>query len=158
MAKGTRQSKKGPKSSAWITRPRRYACYMRDGFTCMFCGADLSTCDSEMRTLDHLVSVAVYNAMDDQTKVWFGSVHKSSNLATCCKPCNSSRQDRISWQEFAAKFGVEVINNIYAIVDGNFVLDIEGAKWILQETRKNYANCWKPVNGLRLSQGVGSKA
>lgn len=156
MAKGTRGGQHQPPSSAWITRERRIAIYMRDNFSCVYCNADLSQVEASERTLDHLISLAVYNEMDNETKTWFGSAHKTSNVATCCKTCNSTRQDRESWQAFAAKFGVDALSRIYAIVKDNNRLDIDGAKWLVGNNRKNYANCWKPVNHTRLSQGIGT--
>lgn len=65
------------RSSKWIRRSTRLAIYLRDNYTCMRCGAfELEP------TLDHIVP---------RSK---GGSHKHTNLITCCRVCNSTRQDR----------------------------------------------------------------
>ena len=42
------------RSSSWITKVRRLAIYLRDGFRCAYCGADLSQVAPRGLGLDHL--------------------------------------------------------------------------------------------------------
>jgi 5-methylcytosine-specific restriction endonuclease McrA len=61
--------------SKWIRPEKRLAIYSRDGFACVYCGAD------EKLTLDHLQPREL------------GGTHGHENLVSCCLSCNSSRQD-----------------------------------------------------------------
>lgn len=59
----------------------------------MYCGTDLKNSTPDNVTLDHLVP--------RNKKVAHGSGgNEATNLITCCKRCNSSRQDR-PYTEFA---------------------------------------------------------
>ena len=72
------------KGSGWITRKRRLAIYLRDGFKCVYCTADLTQANPREVTLDHI---------KPRCK---GGSHKAKNLITACITCNSQRQhDRI---------------------------------------------------------------
>lgn len=70
---------KKQKSGAWITKQRRLAIYLRDGFACAYCGCDLKNARPMDINLDHL------------TPRYDGGGNESSNLITACKSCNSSR-------------------------------------------------------------------
>jgi 5-methylcytosine-specific restriction endonuclease McrA len=74
---------------AWIGRARRLAIYMRDNFTCMYCGLNLLHSNNPHDvTLDHLVPRSR------------GGNNRTTNLITACRSCNSSRQ-AMSWRKFA---------------------------------------------------------
>lgn len=64
----------------WIRQEKRLAIYLRDGLSCVYCGASVET--GAQLTLDHL-----------RPHSKLGSNHES-NLVTCCKRCNSSRGNR----------------------------------------------------------------
>lgn len=64
----------------WIRVEKRLALYLRDNFTCQICKRDLHSADPFAITLDHYTP-----------KAHGGSNHES-NLFTCCRSCNSSRQ------------------------------------------------------------------
>lgn len=83
-------------SSSWITKSRRLAIYIRDGFCCQYCGADLRSCQPREMGLDHLEDLVDGGGHT-------GANHKSTNLVTVCRSCNSSRQDT-PYTVFAAKF------------------------------------------------------
>jgi 5-methylcytosine-specific restriction endonuclease McrA len=74
--------------SKWITRERRLAIYMRDEFTCLYCGRDLHGADPKEVTLDHLTC---------RTN---GGGNETHNLVTACRSCNSARGSK-SWHEYA---------------------------------------------------------
>lgn len=80
-------------SSSWITKEKRLAIYIRDEFTCCYCGKNMKNDDPNFVTLDHLVPrnplVAHGNGGNEAT-----------NLITACKSCNSSRQDK-PWMDYA---------------------------------------------------------
>jgi len=87
--------------SKWIRDERRLAIYMRDSFSCVYCGANLfadySSDDIRERcnvTLDHLVARSQTEQPDNS----------ETNLVTCCLSCNSRRQDQ-PWQSFAKGSG-----------------------------------------------------
>lgn len=82
------------RSSSWIKPERRLAIYMRDHFQCVACGVDMEDMDPNMVTLDHVLSKHTYSKLTPAEQLAFGSVNKTSNLVSCCKPCNSSKQDR----------------------------------------------------------------
>lgn len=95
-ANGKRCSRRSGRSSNWITKVRRLAIYLRDGFACAYCGRDLSGCAPREIGLDHL------------TPRVRGGGHESGNLVTACSACNFSRQDR-PWRSFATGGAVERI-------------------------------------------------
>lgn len=69
----------------WIKPHKRLAIYLRDGLACVYCSAGVET--GVVLTLDHLVP-----------RIKGGS-NKSSNLATACMGCNSSR-GQLPWRSF----------------------------------------------------------
>ena len=73
----------------------RLALKLRDNFTCLYCGKDLSGAEFDAVTIDHL---------RPQTKL--GRHNEPSNVITCCRSCNCSRQDK-PWRPFARKMGGE---------------------------------------------------
>lgn len=79
--------------SNWITKERRLAIYIRDEFTCCYCGANLKNAKPENITLDHLVPRNPLVAHGN-------GGNESTNLVTACRSCNSSRQDR-PWLDYA---------------------------------------------------------
>jgi 5-methylcytosine-specific restriction endonuclease McrA len=64
--------------SKWIRPEKRLAIYARDGFACVFCGADEGEC---LLTLDHVLPREL------------GGTHEATNLITACLSCNSSKRD-----------------------------------------------------------------
>lgn len=71
------------RSSSWIRREKRVAIYIRDGFTCMYCGADLRDAPPHRMGLDHLVPQSNPRCTNHER-----------NLVTACVTCNSARQDK----------------------------------------------------------------
>ena len=65
----------------WIRQEKRFALYMRDDFTCAYCGATPAD-DGIKLTLDHL---------KPRSK---GGSNATENLVTCCLSCNSARGNR----------------------------------------------------------------
>ena len=93
MANGTtKRGKKGagPRSAAakrngwqggkWLRNTTRRRLYMRDDFCCVYCGASALDSDAVL-TIDHILPREL------------GGTNEHSNLVTCCKSCNSSKQD-----------------------------------------------------------------
>ena len=64
----------------WIRRDRRLAIYLRDDFRCLVCRRDLRNKPGEL-TLDHVMPRS-------------RGGHHERNLYTCCRSCNSQRQDK----------------------------------------------------------------
>jgi len=64
----------------WIRQEKRLAIYLRDGLSCVYCGASVE--DGAQLTLDHLTTDS------------HGGSNDATNLVTCCHRCNSSRADR----------------------------------------------------------------
>jgi len=71
----------------WCRPAKRLAIYLRDGLCCMYCGRSIE--DGANLSLDH---VAPHSK---------GGSNSERNLVTCCRHCNSVRQDRDA-AEFAA--------------------------------------------------------
>jgi 5-methylcytosine-specific restriction endonuclease McrA len=82
---------------AWIRPCKRLAIYLRDGFSCGYCGTDLRDGKPSDITLDHLVARSV------------GGNNKETNLVTCCRSCNSQRQEK-DWTKYATGGAIERIN------------------------------------------------
>jgi len=74
--------------SKWIRAEKRLAIYIRDSFTCAYCGASLRNADAATITLDHLLPRSA------------GGGNEATNLVTACRSCNSQRQDR-PWLDYA---------------------------------------------------------
>lgn len=79
-----RKRKKTPHQPVgrWIRVDKRLAIYLRDDFTCLLCGCALCNTDPQDITLDHV---------KPRSK---GGTNDERNLFTCCRSCNSSRQDQ----------------------------------------------------------------
>lgn len=71
--------------SKWCRPTTRLAIYLRDGLCCVWCGVGVE--HGAVLSLDHLLAVSE------------GGGNEASNLVTCCKRCNFSRQDmsRRAW-------------------------------------------------------------
>ena len=82
--KTTKTSRNGTHQAAgqWIRADKRLAIYLRDRFTCIYCLRDLHDADPTDITLDHIRCQSN------------GGSNSESNLVTCCRSCNCSRQDK----------------------------------------------------------------
>lgn len=96
MSGKVRQSTHQPKG-CWIRKEKRLAIYIRDRFTCMYCGKDLIAVNSSDITLDHLSPRSC------------GGNNEATNLVTACKSCNSGRQDK-PYDQYATQGAVERID------------------------------------------------
>ena len=77
-----KKSANGNNGSKWIRPEKRLAIYLRDRFLCLYCLRDLHGVAPSDITLDHV------------KPGHFAGNHHESNLVTCCRSCNSSRQDK----------------------------------------------------------------
>lgn len=84
--------------TCWIRPEKRLAIYLRDCFTCLYCGRDLHDATPTELSLDHLTPQSQ------------GGSHHESNLVTACFTCNSRRQDR-PWTNFAPAGAHQRIRN-----------------------------------------------
>jgi 5-methylcytosine-specific restriction endonuclease McrA len=66
-------------SGKWIRSDLRFAIYLRDGFRCAYCGADLHGAAPQDITLDHVYPWSL------------GGENDATNLVTACRSCNCSR-------------------------------------------------------------------
>ena len=74
-------------SSNWIVKSRRLAIYVRDGFRCVYCDADLRGASAAEMGLDHLDDLVPGGGHA-------GANHASNNLVTACRACNSARGNK----------------------------------------------------------------
>jgi NMD protein affecting ribosome stability and mRNA decay len=84
------------KGSRWLPKWRRLAIYLRDRFTCCYCGRDLHAAAPRELTLDHLIPQCD------------GGTHANANLVTACLSCNSRRQ-HTPWRRYATGGAVDHI-------------------------------------------------
>lgn len=80
------------RSSKWISKIDRLAIYLRDEFTCQYCGTNLHGCRPFDITLDHLDPRSETSCPKER--------RNPARLVTACRSCNSSRQDK-PWTEYA---------------------------------------------------------
>ena len=100
MAAATKKARKtsanGNNGSKWIRPERRLALYLRDRFACIYSPRALHDAAPRDITLDHI---------DGRHEAGH---HTNENLITCCRSCNSKKQD-IPLKRFA---GPETIAHI----------------------------------------------
>lgn len=107
--------------SKWISKHKRLAIYIRDGFCCAYCGTNLKGEAPARLTLDHL------------TPRHFGGGNEAGNLVLACLSCNSSRGDR-ALEVFAPGGALERIAALRVAP-----LNIELAKALIAGTAGNPA-------------------
>lgn len=83
-------------TSKWIRADKRLAIYLRDNWTCCYCGTRLADARPEEIHLDHLKCKSK------------GGSNDASNLVVACRSCNCSRQNK-PWTSFASEWAVRVI-------------------------------------------------
>jgi 5-methylcytosine-specific restriction endonuclease McrA len=87
------------RSSKWCPKAKRLAIYIRDGFSCAYCGTDLRDAAPYQISLDHLIPREA------------GGTHEATNLVTACFRCNSARQSK-PWHRFATAGAVRRIKQL----------------------------------------------
>ena len=97
-----RTSSANRNGSRWLPAWRRLAIYLRDDFRCAYCGADLRDRPAADVTLDHLECRCTSAGKPN---------HHESNLVSCCRKCNSSRQDK-PWRSYATGGAVDRIETL----------------------------------------------
>ena len=102
---------------AWITKEKRLAIYLRDGFKCAYCGEDLRNVDPSAITLDHLAPRCK------------GGNNDEKNLVTSCRPCNCVEKHMKDWKEYATGGAIKRIEALR-----NKPLNIELAKALIEGT------------------------
>lgn len=85
---------------AWITKEKRLAIYLRDGFTCGYCGTDLRNADPFDLSLDHL---------NPRCK---GGGNEATNLITSCRECNCVEKHMKHWLDFAPGGAIKRIEHL----------------------------------------------
>lgn len=100
----------GWNGGSWISKHKRLAIYLRDGFLCCYCGSDLHDAKPSDINLDHI---------KPRSK---GGSNSETNLITACKSCNSQRQAK-SVKEYATGGAFERIQkNRYRSLKAHLVL------------------------------------
>ena len=115
------------RSSKWIQPVVRLAIYIRDKFTCQYCGRDLRNALPHEMGLDHLQC-----QHHNKTGVLRNgkSLHDPSNLITVCRACNSTRK-LTPWRKFATGGAIERIEKAI-----RRKLNIEQAKALRESGQK----------------------
>ncbi len=84
MTPAQKQVKNGKHHRAggkWITKRARLAIFLRDGGSCLYCLKDLHHSDPRDVTVDHIIPRSS------------GGTDDPRNLCSCCRSCNSRKQD-----------------------------------------------------------------
>lgn len=84
---------------SWIRPEKRLALYIRDGFTCAYCGRDLRNADARDVTLDHLLPRSA------------GGSNEATNLITACLRCNSQRGNK-AYADYATGGAIDRIEQL----------------------------------------------
>lgn len=82
MTAERRKQKDGNSRKFKVKKNKRLALYLRDNFTCAFCGTDMKGTDPRLITLDHIVPRAS------------GGTDDPKNLVTACLRCNCQKKDQ----------------------------------------------------------------
>lgn len=138
-----------PASSAFITRERRDAIKRRDKYKCIWCQCDIAALPAMQQTLDHLVTLEEYAHLPEEIKIWFGSKHKTANLVSSCKSCNSKRKSE-DFCTYAQRTGAT--QRIQHVLTDRRPLNIQASKARVGNNRRTYKNAWSTQQ--RLSQGI----
>ncbi len=95
----------------FITPEKRLAIYIRDGFTCCYCGKDLKNAHRDDINLDHLVCAKRDKRKNFSVKKLENglSVNHETNLVTACMLCNKRRGMK-SWKDYATGGAIDRIN------------------------------------------------
>jgi 5-methylcytosine-specific restriction endonuclease McrA len=112
----TRYMERRKKGGKWLPAATRLAIYLRDDFTCQYCGRYMKHAAPRDLTLDHLV------CHED------GGLDVPSNLVSCCKSCNS-KKGRTKWTTYAPGGAIRRIRNTV-----RRVLNMDLAKAIIKGT------------------------
>lgn len=102
MPSKTQGSRNVANKGALVRKDLRLAVYLRDRFTCGYCGADLHDAEPFQVTLDHLLPRSA------------GGGNEPANLITACRSCNCSRKDR-PWADYATGGAQDRINQRRAL-------------------------------------------
>jgi 5-methylcytosine-specific restriction endonuclease McrA len=108
-ANGKLCSRRSGRSSNFVSKKKRLAIYLRDRFSCMYCGRDLHSAKPAEITLDHLEcrndnpSGVLRNGL---------SIHDETNLVTACYRCNCGRADRIKCHKYATQGAKDRIQRV----------------------------------------------
>src|SRR5690349_8785946 len=102
--RGGRKADKGrwkmnKNGSRWLPKWKRLAIYMRDNFSCAYCGRNLKDAPYREVTLDHL-----------ECRVNGGN-HNEDNLITARLSCNSARR-HTPLAQFASKVAIRRIKRL----------------------------------------------
>lgn len=93
------------RSSDWLTKALRLAIYIRDEFTCAYCGTCLRDARPFDITLDHL---------DPRSTTLAPAARRNpKRLVTACRSCNSSRR-ATPWRQFATGGAILRIERLVA--------------------------------------------
>lgn len=101
MSAGKNRQGKAQASGCWIRPAKRLSIYIRDGFSCAYCGCDLKGAAPADITLDHLLPRST------------GGDNEATNLVTACRSCNSARGAK-PWVDYAtggARDRIEQLRN-----------------------------------------------
>ena len=77
---GGRHHRRAEKRGGYAERFPRVIVFERDKYTCSYCGCKLSL---KTATLDHVIPISK------------GGAHVPDNCTTACRPCNSSKKDKV---------------------------------------------------------------
>jgi 5-methylcytosine-specific restriction endonuclease McrA len=99
----------------WITKWKRLAIYLRDGFACVYCERDMRADDPYNVTLDHLTPRSA------------GGSDDASNLVTACRSCNSKRGAR-DWRDNPPHVVARIRRNVRRVLNGRLARAILAGK------------------------------
>lgn len=101
------------KGGKWIRQDKRLAIYLRDGLSCVYCGAKVE--DGASLSLDHLLPQS------------YGGSNGEGNLVTCCGRCNSKRgnMDLSAWLDLSCG---DDARRVSALIVEHVALDLKPFK------------------------------
>lgn len=128
-----RSDKQRTQGMNWVSKQKRLALYIRDGFSCSYCHSNIN--DGIKLTLDHIIP-----------RIEGGSNHET-NLVTTCKQCNEVKGDRNheTFIQDVAQYIQAPRERIAALIDRRTNSGLEKTTEVSKKLLSDWKGKWKEL-------------